>query len=252
MEERAHKHQIVLSSSYSTHSRIGMDFVDDGEGFEKAVTVVRGTYGGKPVPFSIHAICTDSESWDSVVRKDPYFDDVRIIDSLDYFTGLIGRERYLKGTDVARYVLSKGRCSYTRLQRLVYLCYADYLCDTGSMLFTDRIFASRYGPSAESVYGSYRGRSWQGCYEPEPSEDHRERWTKADPMAIRSRLLFSEDGIRKTYSIDRTLEKYMGMTTEELVGLTNRQNSPWSHVERVGLYDVIPDDTIMKYHRYEV
>ena len=252
MGKKSFKHQIILSSSYSTHTRIGLDIVDDVDAFEKAMTAVRGTYDGKPVPFSVHSMTTDSESWESVVSKDPYFDDVSIVQSVSEFVDLIGRERYLKGIDVARYILSKRRCSHTKLEKLVYLCYADYLCETGDPLFTDRIFAFQYGPVVETVYRRYKERDQPEFHEIEPMLDKKYRWTKADPMAIRSRLLFSEDGIRKTYSIDRTLEKYIGMTAEELVGLTHRRNAPWTHVERVGWYDVISDDTIMKYHRYEV
>ena len=252
MAKRSYKHQIILSSSYSTRTRIGLDYVDDQDGFDGAVALIRGAYGGKPVPFSVHAMSTDSGSWESIVQKDPYFDDVKIIRTVDEFVELVSRERYLKGIDVARYILSKKKCNHTKLEKLVYLCYADYLCETGSQLFTDRIYAFRYGPVVESVYKRYKPANQPEYHEIEPYMDKRDRWTKAEPMAIRSRLMFSEDGIRKTYSIDRTLERYIGMTAEDLVSLTHRPHSPWTHVERIGWYDIIPDETIRKYHHNEI
>ena len=252
MAGKAHRHLIILSSSYSTCSRIGLDFVDDDEGFGIALERLRGAYCGKSVPFSVHFIPTYSASWDSVVCKDPYFDDVRIIASVDEFVGLVCRERYLKGADVARYILSKSHRTYAELQMLVYLCYAEYLCETGSHLFTDRIFASRYGPVVETVYRRYVGGRQSECIGFDPLDDKVLRWTKSDPMAIRSRLMFSEDGIGKTYSIDRTLEKYCDLTVTELVAITCKANSPWGHTIHVGGSDVISDEIIRKYHHNEI
>lgn len=249
MAVKARKHQIILSSSYSTHSRIGLDFVDDTRGFENAVGTIRGIYDGGRVPFSIHSIPTDSESWESVVLKDPYFDDVRIIASVEEFIGLVSRERYLKGMDVARYILSKRRCTYSELQNLVYLCYADCLCEIGSPLFTDRIFASGYGPVVETVYRRYVGGRLSGCYDIDPMKDNVRRRTKSDPMAIRSRLMFSEDGIRKTYSIDRTLERYEGYSAMRIADIIRSTDFPWDRTEHIGGNDVITDETIRKYHR---
>ena len=253
MTRVAYKHHIILSSSYSTRTRIGLDIIDDDCGFEDAVSAVRMAYDGKTVPFSIHMMSSDSESWESIVRKDPYFDDVRLIPTVEEFVELIRAERYLKGMDVARYILSKRKCSHTKLEKLVYLCYADYLCEFKSPLFTDRIYAFKYGPVVETVYRRYRERPYEiEPHEIEPQKDTKSRWTKSEPMAIRSRLLFSEDGIQKTYSIDRTIERYMWMSAEELVELTHRDGAPWTHVERTGWHDQITDEIIMRYHRYEV
>ena len=47
--------------------------------------------------------------------------------------------------DVANFFLNKDSLTPKKLQKLVYLCFADYLCDTGKELFTDKIYAFKYG-----------------------------------------------------------------------------------------------------------
>ena len=249
MAKDVFKHYIILSSSYSTGTRIGLDIVDDTIASEKATEAVSKAYGGKHVPFSVHSMCTGSPDWDSVVRYDPYFDDVKMIDSVDRFVELVSCERYLKGTDVAKYILSKKECTHTRLEKLTYLCYAEYLCETGERLFDDKIYAFQYGPVVKSVYEKYRGSAEEDLG---PEDDSRKLKTKVGMMAIRSRLMFAEDGISKTYSIDRTLKKYGHMTAKELVRMTHSEQAPWTHVKRTGWHDEIPDDLIKEYHRFEV
>lgn len=226
--------------------------MDDEIRFEKAVGAVRQSYDGKTVPFSTHMLCSDGCDWESIVRKDPYFDDVNLIGSVDEFVRLIRCDRYLLGTDVAKYILSKMACTHTKLEKLVYLCYADYLCETGKRLFTDRIFAFEYGPVVESVFGKYGDSTECVPVEIRPGSDRKHLRSKVEAVVSRSRLMFSEDGIEKAYSIDRTLEKYGHMTAVQLVRMTHIEHAPWTHIERYGFYDCIPDEIIEKYHCFEV
>ena len=39
-----------------------------------------------------------------------------------------------------------------KIEKLVYLCFVDYLCDTGKKLFTDSIYAFKYGPVVDVEY----------------------------------------------------------------------------------------------------
>ena len=42
------------------------------------------------------------------------------------------------------------------LQKLVYLCFADCLCDTGKALSIDKIYAFKYGPVIDTIYKIYK------------------------------------------------------------------------------------------------
>ena len=247
------RHQILLSSSYSEGSRICLDFPDCNQiVFKNAIGSVNDAYDGKRVSFSLHTIHTDSVEWGSVVEKDPYFDDVHVVETVDEFVKIIQNDRYLKGMDVAKYILSKESCTHARIEGLTFICYADYLCSSGKRLFEDKIYAYQHGPVIDSVYQTLK----------KYSKDDPKKWIDDEKMLkmdiriqMRSRILFSEDGEEKMASIDRTLSKYKGVSTEQLVDLIHQPDSPWqiTRSKQSGdqLYQIISDDAIKEHHRFE-
>ena len=254
------RHQIILSSSYSEGVRICLDFPEcSPEDLKTAIEKISSAYDGKRVSFSTHMVHTDSYDWDSVIEKDPYFDDVRVIDSVDDFVEIIKKDRYLTGMDVAKYILSKQKCTHTRLEKLTYMCYADYLCATKEKLFDDEIYAFQYGPIVESVYKQFREYSKEhpGAIIDDEKDDG-SCYSLDLRIQMRSRILFSEDGEKKLDSIDRTIDRYYSMKTDQLVELTHTEGSPW-HITKSKkriLFEALPyikiaDDDIMKYHHAE-
>ncbi len=254
MRDKMTKHQIILSSSYSEGTRICMDFTDCDSGmFKSVMDKVSAAYDGKSVSFSIHTVHTDSAEWESVVERDPYFRDVRVIGTADEFVKLIQKDRYLKGIDVARYILSVFKCTHTRIEKLTYMCYADYLCSTGERLFDDKVYAFQYGPVIDSVYKEFKGYSKES-----PGDAIDDRIYSLDlKLQMKSRILFSEDGDKKLDSIRRTLERYKQISTSRLVELTHIEGSPWSRVyvkaesSDDSMYMAIPDQYIRQYHHVE-
>jgi len=251
------KHQILLSSSYSEGTRICLDFPDCDQAVVKdAIDRINMAYDGKAVYFSTHTVHTDSADWSSVVEKDPYFDDVRVIGTVDDFVMMIQKDRYLVGLDVAKYILSKQSCTHTRIQKLTYMCYADYLCKTGDRLFVDNIYAFEHGPVIDSVYQALRDHSKEHPAEPIDSD---KMISRMDLLAqIRSRILFAEDGEEKLRSIEETLKKYDPISTDNLVKITHSKQSPWDVTcERAHerhdahIYLTMEDDDIRTYHHNE-
>lgn len=239
------RHCIILSSSYSTGRRICLHYVgDDDSEVDDAITKIRGAYDGKIVMYSTHIVHTDLPDWESVVDRDPYFDDVEVIDSADEFVERISRDRYLTGLEVARYIMSKYPCTHTRLQKLTYMCYADYLCSTGERLFEDNIYAFDHGPVIDSVYRAFSSKSHE-----HPGQILDELILKGESLnPIKSRIIFSEDGLKKIGSIDRTLKKYEGVATNDLISFTHRDGTPWSVTDRSVPYAEITDESILNHH----
>ena len=254
------KHLIILSSSYSTGRRIVMHFLDeDKDKFRAAVDAVSQIYGGKEVQFSLHSIVTESAEWESVVESDPYFDDVQVVPTVEEFTDLIRRDRYFSGITVGKYILSMYHCTHTRLEKLVYFCYADYLCATKEKLFEDEIYAFDYGPVVKTVFTEYSRDSktvpgaWLAPHtEVAPEKDVQELPFGVHKMPFRSRIIFAEDGSRKIQSIDSTLERLKDVPTQELVNMTHREGSPWSQITPRGYHSLITDDIILKGHSAEI
>ena len=194
-------------------------------------------------------IQADDATWKSVCVADHFFKDVKIIDSIDKFIKLIKKDRQLEGLDVAKYILSKISCTQLKLQKLVYLCFADYLCDTGKELFTDKIYAFKYGPVVDTVYKRYKEYGYKSIEDEQKNIDSR----NISEMPAKSRILFAENGTEKLISIEKTLKKYGSLSATDLVDLTHKDNSPWSKsFKGLGkLYSSMKLDTIKKYHQYE-
>ena len=245
-------HFIFLSSSYSLGTRIAMDYiVTDDSIQEKLKTDLDKLLKecGKDVSISTHMIQADDITWKSVCVADHFFKDVKVIDSIDKFIKLIKKDRKLEGLDVAKYILSKITCTQLKLQKLVYLCFADYLCDTGKELFTDKIYAFKYGPAVDTVYKRYKKYG----YKPIDREEKDIDSTNIAEMPAKSRILFAEDGTEKLLSIEKTLKKYGILSASDLVNLTHKDNTPWSKsFKGLGkLYSAMKLDTIKEYHKYE-
>lgn len=247
------KHYILLSSSYEDGARIAIDITDPKKIPEERVAEVlekvKRVCSGK-VPLSTHYLQTESSDWESVVAYDHFFKGVVCLESTDEFVQKIKRGQTLLGLDVAKYILSKVEsCTHLALEKLVYFAYADYLCATGKKLFTDKIYAFKYGPVVQSVYGRYNKSGYKQLALEEDNEQSLSDAAKI--MSARSRILFAADGSEKLLSIDATLEKYKAQTAHDLVALTHREGTPWSSIYTAEPFQEIPDSTIKELHHAE-
>lgn len=241
-------HYIIMSSSYSEGKRIALSNIVKEKDYMELKQIVQDITEecGKDVSLSTHFVQTDSESWKSVVEKDHFFKGVEVIKSKEKFIELIKKDRILKGIDVAKYILSKIKCTHLKLEKLVYLCYAEYLCQYGMELYKDKIYAYKYGPVIESVYEKYKE---YGCRK---IDDIDIDTTDIFEMPSRSRIIFAENGLSKIKSIDTTLEKYGTLSAGDLVDLTHKIDTPWFLSGEGKLNNkIIENDVIKKFHSNE-
>lgn len=247
------KHYIIMSSSYTDGSRVALDITEDrllnSEAIAKIIQDIKQSCGSD-VPLSTHLIETESDAWTSVAEYDPFFEDVECAKSVAEFSEKIKKGRVLTGLDVATYILSKIKCTHLSLEKLVYLAYADYLCEYSERLFEDRIYAFAHGPVVDSVYETYKRSGSQYVKSLEFGVD-RDVQTGVRELPARSRILFAKNGAEKLLSIDKTIEKYGKYAARELVEFTHRKGSPWSHVDSTRAYQIISDELISKHHHVE-
>lgn len=247
------RHYIIMSSAYTEGTRIALDITEgsrlNSETIKKIICDIKKSCGDD-VPLSTHFIETESATWDSVGAYDPFFRDVKCIESVDDFSEKIRKGRVLSGLDVANYILSKIKCTHLSLEKLVYFAYADYLCKYSDRLFEDKIYAFKHGPVVDSVYETYK-RSGIQYVEPLEFGTDSEVRGGVKELPARSRILFAKNGTKKLCSIDRTIMKYGHCTAGTLVDLTHRSDSPWSHVDSSMAYQPISDNLIMAHHHVE-
>jgi len=247
------KHYIVMSSAYSIGKRIVIDYHYDNV---KEMSKIKEDIDyiikmcGKDVPISTHSIQTSSASWESVIKADKFFRGTLKIETKEEFVEIILKNSILTGLDIAKYILSVVPSTHLKLEKLTYLCYADYLCQEGEKLFQDRIFAYKLGPIIESVYKKYK-KSGLGKLQ---VEDNKKTYNEdLKKLSSRSRILSSKDGFKKLSSIDNTLKKYSHLSARDLVDLTHRNETPWEKSDALKNLNIeISDELIMKYHVNEL
>ena len=241
------KHCIIMSSSYQQGMRVALDILDrallNTESINAIVSGIKKECEWD-APLSIQFILAEASDWQSVEKCDPFFKGVKPYYNPSEFAQALKEDRCLIGLDVAKYILSiVPACTHLKLQKLTYLCYADYLCQTGRRLYEDTIYAFDYGPVVKSVYETFKGSRYIENTINIPS--------KVKEMPARSRFLFSEYGFNKICSIDGTLKKYSSYPATQLVELTHGQNTPWNMTYTGEPYKKISDSTIKQYHYYE-
>ncbi len=239
-------HYIIMASAYSIGKRIVLHYCDNMEAknVPDDIKYIMETCGYS-VPISTHFIQTNSHSFDSIKKLDAFFDDTLLIDTKEEFAKIVIADKELTGLDLAKYIISIVPCTHLKLQKLAYLCYADYLCDENDKLFSDKIYAYRLGPIVESIYKKYKKKF---CIKNE-EDDKKEYGNNLNKLPSRSRILAAKDGYNKLISINKTLDKYKHYSASELVNLTHKKDSPWN-ISGSGLEinKVITDDIIRKYH----
>lgn len=245
-------HFIFMSSSYHLGTRIALDYIvtdlNTQENLKQNLDKIVNECG-KDVSISTHMLQTNDETWKSVQEADYFFKDIKLVKTVEEFIKLIQRDRKLEGIDIAKYILSKIKCTQLKLQKLVYICFAEYLCNTGKELFMDRIVAYKYGPVIEDVYKRYRKYGYELIEEEAKDIESTSKYE----MPSKSRILFAEDGTEKIISIEKTLNKYGNLSASELVELTHRENTPWTRTYKATLFSnlVIENDIIKAYHKFE-
>lgn len=243
------RHFIILSSSYSQGQRIALDVEvsdkKDVDVFQQKIEKIKGECG-EDTSISIHSIAAPSAEWSSVEKEDSFFENVLVLETVEEFIRLIQIDRKLSGVDVAKYVLSQMSCTHLKLQKLVYFCFADYLCRTQERLFQDEIYACDLGPVIKSVREKFKEFPYidsgdEGMIMEKP----------ALRMPVKSRILFAEKGLQKLRSVDKTIDIYGGFSARQLVELTHREGTPWQFVYHKTMPRVIPDRVILERHCLE-
>lgn len=238
------RHIIILGSSYKTGERIALDYPETSKKYKNAFTDMKKIKNAlqDDTIVATHILRATSEKWEDVVKLDPFFNNIRVIKEEKEFIKLLCKDKHLTSIDVAEYILANTKCSHTKLEKLTYFCYSDYLCEFNERLFEDKIYAFKYGPVINEVYKKYKGLRIDDINDMLP--------TLSDfNIPIKSRILISKNGKDKLKSIDSTIEKYKNYSTEELINLTHKENTPWAYNDKGEVpYKTISDKDIKKYH----
>ena len=118
------RHLILMGNSYTRGYRVALHRVCDASASppdrRELMNAVRG------LSTSYHSVVTDSTSWESVVKEDPYFFGVRVVDTLDEFISAVMEDRVLSKADVEAYIKSVSNLPEKRINTVIKEC--DEIC----------------------------------------------------------------------------------------------------------------------------
>lgn len=136
--------------------------------------------------------------------------------------------------------------SNLKLQKLLFLCHAFYLVETGAPLVRGSFEAWQYGPVHREVYDAFKR------FGAKPITDDADKF---DPVTgTRKQLSIPEDR-RALDTIRKVMQFYGEKTPRELVELTHAKDGPWDHVvaaakNKANLGLKIDDEVIARRFKY--
>ena len=134
------EHIILFSSSYRTKRRIGWHYASEYISKDIINYILEKTSEIILEPkYAVHRLTTNSPEWKSVIEL------------LE-----MKKDSQITALDVSKFLLSLKSMTNLKLQKMIYLVYAEYLEKTGKKLFKDDIIAFKYGPVVPSVYEYYK------------------------------------------------------------------------------------------------
>lgn len=214
-------HFIFVAKSTYIRKKIALDFVttDIKElNFVGKMDLIAKKYGGIP-PVTIRRVRTDSMDWSSVILEDNKYQNVKLYNNLDDFVGMLLKDKQLNSIDIMNYILSRTACTHLKLEKLIYLCYADYLCFENKKLFLDQIYVLNDGPIILNVFKKMINSKLKikVIFHLIKGEDDQKIYYKNNYyFRAKERIRNSENGNLKIEIIDKVIDKYKDYTGKEL------------------------------------
>lgn len=248
-------HLIIIGSDFESGDRIGFHISSmigskSNSQFRRSIRPLMEALEDKSVSVAVHQVQTFDETWESVITLDPFFKDVIIVDTSFKFLHRLSSKKSLKAIDISMLILSKVTSTPLKLQKLLYLCYADYLLISDRKMFGEEIVAYQYGPVVEEIYQEFKGIRTELEIEDDVFLNINSNLDSIEEQSmLMARITSSPFGFEIYESCLSTLEKYGDLTARQLVDLTHKPNDPWDiALKREGRNATITDQIIREHH----
>ena len=252
---KKYKHIVILGSSYKQGKRIALDFYDNLDKFKSFIEKINKEGKNKKIglPIATHVLKINSKKWEDVQKDDQFFKGVELMEDEDKFINLLIEDDSISSLDIANYLLTKTKCTHTKLHKILYFLYADYLVQYGEKLFNDEIYAFHYGPVVKEVFSKYSTLKPDEFELYNLDENVIKLIKKELKDPIEARILITNLGVEKINFIDKNFAKYNNASTQTLIDLTHKPNTPWSkRFDKNHLSNIITDDDIKEFHKNEL
>lgn len=195
-----------------------------------------------PRTFSIYFLDASDTTWKTLIKENPYFSSIKKpISSIDKFIEILNNFN-LTSIDIAEYILKIEHCTHLRLQKLLYLVYAQYYKKYRKKLFSENFFAWKYGPVNKEVYKyiKFNNNVFESTNEimnEEPDNIQEHEFHKL------ANVFLSPNYKEISALIHDVIDQYKDVTTNDLVKLLHHDSeSAWSKTKQ---NEIIKDEDIL-------
>ncbi|SYW16184.1 Panacea domain-containing protein [Oenococcus oeni] len=176
-------------------------------------------------------------------QKDSYFQNVKILENMEDFVGMLKANSEINILDVASYFRSRYHdAGIFSLEKILYFVYADSLKhNNGLRLFKAKFEAWEHGPIDRSLYKAYEEKK-------SSIQNDTSIWVKNPESA--SQIVRQIEKTNSDYEMLFDRMKY----DDDASNPTHRENTPWSITWKNGRgrNQVIQDETILNFHNNEL
>ena len=242
-----YQHLLIIGSKYNESKRVAMHFsFVERLSNDQVIQIkkIKEFSARENLDIILHSVETNHSSIESVVKSDPYFQDIEFYSCVDLFLSDLLQSQEIIAKDVAQYILSTlGECSNLKLQKLIYFSFEEYLVKTGKKLFPEKIIAYKLGPVIEEVYREYKIYGRKSIKSEDILELVDETGKRIPKSASYTKFMASDKGIEMATTIDSVLEKYGKNSAWVLVDRTHEEGSPWDVVFKLepGYGEITPE-----------
>lgn len=241
-----YNHFIVIVDSYELGKRIAYQIVgtsDDRDLIKESLEIIKLLKSNNQEQYTTHFVSTDKATWNSVIESDPFFDKIKLFESLDEFIKCIKNNRQITSKDIAEILLERYSLSALPLMKLVYFVYAEFLTKFKESLFTNSFEAFKLGPVDRILWN----QGYKGKNKITPKFDEITSMSPVDAKLIASGKY---DQVMSVIE-DITKHEETFKNPYYLKELTHQVNTPWQTVYKKDANARITDDIILEKHEYE-
>lgn len=212
-----YRHAIITHMSYINKERIAFHVSFQDSSIVKEIhKKLREKF--QDLRFGFHVIQTQSDSIESIAKRDSYFEGIKYYTDYDQFIAAVELDIKMKSTDAVKVVLSRNTFSPLYMQNVVFSCYTHYLKEYKTDLFKDKFEAWKDGPVIPSLYQSLKSYKNKSI---DKLDDYEKK-------VLHARFLQIPNGREIKKLINQVADENSTRTDNAIYQEAHAQDAPWT------------------------
>lgn len=234
-----YRHAVIIHMSYMSKKRLAFHIVFKDSSVVKHINK-NLTEKFQHLRFGFHVIQTQSDSIESIAKKDPYFEGIKYYTDFNQFVDTVESDIQMNVTDAVKVILSENSFTPLCLQNITFSSYVQYFKQSKQSLFHEKFEAWKHGPVIPELYQSLK---------PYQKNDV-SKLDNYEKKVLHSRFLQIPNGVEIQKLIKNISNENSKLTTTSIYNEGHVENGPWAltyHNKVKGPSHKISNDDIKNY-----